>query len=185
MDSEDIARLVERYYEGQSSLAEENQLREVFLSGKYSPEYAAEAEQFLFFYREGKEDLPDPEFDSKLEEILLSVPMIPLHRNRNRLYYLSGIAAGIIMLAGLFLTFRHDYMKNGTDGSNKDSRIAYAQAEKALLLLSVNLNTGLDNMQHFRHFDHGVKAMKHFSDFYKYQTIIINPNDNFRSQKIN
>jgi hypothetical protein len=178
MNSTEIKDLLGRFYEGETSLAEEKQLLEVFRSGHFPPEFAAEAEQFLFCCHAGQEEIPDPGFDEKMEEKLFSVPVLPLHTNRRRVLYLAGIAAAAALLIGILFTFNHDFSGKNEAGTIRDPEIAYAEAQKALLLLSSNLNTGLYNVQRLRHFDKGIQAMNHFSDFYKYQTIIINPDGN-------
>jgi len=54
MNTLEIRKLLEKYYEGKSTEEEENMLLEQFLSGDYSPEFAADASIFEYFAHVGK-----------------------------------------------------------------------------------------------------------------------------------
>jgi len=178
MTSKEIEIRLKEFYEGRSSLEDEQRLRELFISGNYPPEFSAEAAQFLFYDQERNSRLADPGFDQAMEKDIQKLQHFPFHPHRQRMFYISGIAAGILLLIGILFRFQGAFHPKNEPDSMNNPKVAYAEARKALMLLSVNLNTGLDNMQHLSHFEKGLKAMNHFSDFYKYQNLIINPNGN-------
>ena len=51
------------------------------------------------------------------------------------------------------------------------------------MLVSSNLNTGLDKILYLSEFSKGMENVQKISTFYKYQTIIINQDDKPRSKK--
>ncbi len=178
MNFTEIEELLERYYEGETTLAEEEKLRIFFLSGEIPPHLAEHAGLF-HIQAVRKNEATDADFEEKILQILeKEVPVVSLHDKRKRFYYISGIAAGLIILTGLFFTFRADLSND--QFNDPEVRIAYEQTQKALLLLSVNLNTGLDEVQKLQSFEKGIDEVRHFSTFSKYQTLIINPDDNDR-----
>jgi hypothetical protein len=192
MNSKEIEALLERFYEGGTTPAEEQQLRDFFTREAVPPQLAIHAGLFRFYEEEGKEELPDPGFESRFLEAIGETPSLPLFSRRKQFFFLSGIAAAVIVLAGLVYTFRNDvilpHKKNAPD-----VEIAYQQAKGALALLSANLNSGidragkfgyfqkgLDDMQELKSFQKGIDQMNNLSKFYQYQQIIINPGDQTR-----
>lgn len=185
MNTREIEILLERFYDGTTTTEEENRLKEYFRSGDYPPELAPEATYFRFCEYAASIRMQDPDFVPRIQEHLNEPPVIRMEQSRNRLFTLAGIAATLLLLAGLFLTIRQEVRRNSEPGLIRDPQIAYVEAQKALLLLSANFNTGIENMQQFSRFDKGVNAMKHFSGFYKYQTITIQPNEINQSKQSN
>ena len=107
-----------------------------------------------------------------------------MYLKRNRLLFITGIAATMILLISLFYTYHHDIFN--TDKSRNDSyntKLAYADANEALLIVSSNLNTGLKQVSRLQMVDKAMKNMQLFNKFYQYQPIIINP-DEFQNQSI-
>ena len=103
-------------------------------------------------------------------------------QNRSRFVYITGIAATILLLIGLFFTYRQDVFKGKQSVKNSfDRELAYTEASEALLIVSSNLNTGLKQVSRLQMVDKAMKNIQLFNKFYQYQTIIINP-DQFEKQ---
>ncbi len=178
MNTREIERLIDKYLEGDTTLAEEKALKDFFSTDDVPPELAQYAEQFRYLAESASEEPADPEFDRKLIEKLNGSPVILLYPKRKKLYYTLSVAAGILLLAGLFFTFRHDIFQDKLNHNlsyTTDPEVAYTQARKALMLVSVNLNAGLDQARKIGAFQTGVTSMQKISQFNKFQTIIINP----------
>jgi hypothetical protein len=105
MNSTEIKVLLVKYFEAETSLAEEQQLHELFTSGDYLPEFESEAIVIQYADWEAGERKKDPEFEKELQEIINSI-QDPLHKQKiRRVSWLA--AATILLLAGLFFAFRH------------------------------------------------------------------------------
>lgn len=182
MNFKEIEDLLEKYFDGKTTLAEEKQLREYFNTEEIPPHLAVHADLFRYFAIAGKEEITDPEFEEKFLSSISETPVIPLYSRKKRLAYIMGIAAGVLLLVGLFFTFREEIFRKSASDTYSDPALAYAEARKALLMVSVNLNTGLDRMQHLSNFEKGIVQMQKFSQFNKYQPLIINPGDLGRLQ---
>jgi hypothetical protein len=187
MNSNEIERLLEKFYEAGTTPAEEQQLREFFAGEAIPPHLAEHADLFRFYREEEKEILPDTEFESRFLAEIEETPAIPEYSTRKRYLFLTGIAALVLLLVGIFFTFRNPSKNTG------EAEIAYQQAKDALAMVSVNLNSGLDQMQKLDNFEAGLKQAQKlkafqtgldqitkFSKFYQYQQIIINPGDQHR-----
>lgn len=83
-----IEELLERYFEGETSAAEEKQIRAFFASDEV-PEHLV-VYQPLFAY-----------FDEEIERGAVSVPLRPKNRKRSVFYILSGVAACVLALLSI------------------------------------------------------------------------------------
>lgn len=189
MNSKEIEALLDKYYAGESTLEEEQQLRDFFTGEVVPPHLSEHAGLFRYFNEAGKEELADQDFESRFHDAIGKSGVIKMDTGWNRRRYFIGIAAGILLLAGIVFTFRNDIIKR-TPGNSPDAEVAYRQATNALAMLSVNFNTGLDpvrklgnfqkgidEMQNLVSFQKGIDQMNKLSKFYQYQQIIINPGD--------
>jgi len=181
MNTTEIKKLIEKYFEGETTQAEEVLIRDFFLNEKVPPDLAIYADLFGYFSDTGKDEISNPDFEQRFLSQINETPVIPLAPERRQIYYITSIAAGILLLYGLIFTFRHDIIKNPGNHQLKDTyttpSAAYIAAKKALLMVSVNLNTGLDQVQKLQSFQKGMEKIETFSQFYKFQQIIINPDE--------
>jgi hypothetical protein len=191
MNFTEIERLIGKFYEGETTPGEERQLREFFAREEIPSHLAVHAGLFSFYDESEKETIPDPGFEDKLLARLGETPVIPIYSRRKQFLYLAGMAAVFLLLVGLFFTFRNDILRNSYN--DEETAAAYMKAQNALLLLSSNLNAGLDQVQRLDNFQHGldhaaklqnfqkgIDKMNKFSQFYNYQPFIINPGGNTR-----
>jgi hypothetical protein len=189
MNLKEIEALLEKFYEGGTTPAEERQLRDFFTREAVPPHLVVHADLFRYYNEAGKDELPDPEFENRFLAEIDDISSIPADSKRRQFFFLTGIAAAILLLAGIVFTFRNDVFLGPSKKSIK-TEIAYQQAKNALAMLSVNFNAGLDQaqklgsfqrglneIQKLQAFQKGIDQMNKFSKFYQYQQIIINPDD--------
>jgi hypothetical protein len=189
MNISEIEGLLEKFYDGTTSLPEEKILRDFFQAPHVPEHLMVHKPMFAFFVREQSGELPDQDFDSKLTSLLADeekqTPVVALPSSRNRMVFLVGIAASFALLIGLFFTFQQDvFRKSENQMSRADAEVAFTDASDALLLVSGNLNNGLKHMERLNMVGKAMSELEHFNKFYQYQTIIINP-DEIKNQSIN
>lgn len=183
MNFKEIEELLRKYYEGNTTPDEERRMTEFFLSDEVPPHLAVEADLFRGMAGNRSEEIPDPEFEDKLLQRINDTPVIPMSTIRNRYYSIIGIAAGILLLAGIFLTFRNDFILNSAKHPSKEVVASYEQTREVLMMVSANLNVGLDKVAYISKFSDGIENAEKLSAFYKYQSIIINPDEFNNPQK--
>lgn len=84
----EIETLLEKYFEGETSSAEEKKLREYFTSGEVAPHLRVYVPLFLYFEEEiGKEER--------------TVPEIRMPQKRKIFLWVSGVAAAVLLLLGI------------------------------------------------------------------------------------
>ncbi len=101
MKEVDIKTLLEKYYQGETSLEEEQLLREKLIGGEFPEEFEYDQSLFTMFYEAGKNTSPEFEFVPPIEKI---------HDNDSKghkqiqMTWFSGIAASLgLLLTGLVM----------------------------------------------------------------------------------
>ena len=167
MNLQEIEKLIRKYEDGETSLAEEQSLRD-FFSGENIPVHLKSyRDMFLFFDEESGRAVLGDDFDKKIIKEIEKGKVIPMtHSRRKMIYSLTGIAASIIIMIGLFFQFGQNYNNQQlvTDTYN-DPQIAYEQARKALMLVSSNLNEGMGELSNVSEFNDGLSNLNEISTF--------------------
>jgi len=182
MNTSEIEALLEKFYDGNTTLREENTLREFFMRKDVPGHLKIHQPLFAFFEEEGQMEIDNRDFEleltSKITSQLAETETMPVYAARQRFLYFSGIAASFLILAGLLFVFQRDlFHQAALQRNNLDTEIAYANASEALLMVSGNLNHGLKQASHLQMVDKAMKNIELFTKFYQYQTIIINPDE--------
>ena len=134
-DYSHIEALLERYYDAQTSEAEEKQLKDFFLHEEVPPHLQAEKEMFLQLQAS---DVPEG-----LEERLSqSIDRWGKKHRTLRLQWIGSIAASLLLLFGAGWYLQEPPRKD-TCATPEE---AYAEAQKALVMFSTALNKGMRQM---------------------------------------
>ncbi len=187
MNTSEIEVLLVKYYEGNTTLAEEKCLRDFFRGREVPASLKSHQPLFVFFGDEQHREITDPDFNKESTEKLEQLEVQPGTKRfpgKSRLLYITGIAASFLLLAGIFLAYRyerHDILARKK--ASFDTELAYNEASQALLMVSSNLNTGIKQINRLQMIDRAMSKVQLFNKFYQYQTIIINP-DELQNQSI-
>jgi hypothetical protein len=187
MNTKEIEILLEKYYEGQTTKDEEYRLKKFFQEEIVPPHMAADADLFRSMAESAKEEIQDPGFETRFLEAIGEPKVVSMVPKNRRLVYITSLAAGILLIAGVVLTLRFQVFDKNQGAIDSKTALAYTETQKALLMLSKNFNSGMEQVQKFQvfdkgvsqvynlgSFDRGVQQVKKFSDFYKFQTVVIN-----------
>lgn len=169
MDPKKIKILLEKYYNGKSTLDEELILREYFSTATIDEELIEEKDIFLYQVQENKylNDIPDIS-----DEIWSS-----LNKNTNEInkkniksgYFYLKIAASIIIVAGSYFLLKNQVFNsrqniNFTDTYN-NPELAYQEAKKTLLFVSTMLNNGTAHLEPIEKIAKGTQELNRLSSF--------------------
>ena len=134
-DYSHIEALLERYYDAQTSEAEEQRLKDFFLHEEVPPHLQAEKEMFL--------QLQATDVPEGLEERLSqSIDRWSKKHRTLRLQWIGSIAASLLLLFGAGWYLQEPPRKD-TCATPEE---AYMEAQKALVLFSTALNKGMKQM---------------------------------------
>jgi len=189
MTTREIEVLLEKYFEGNTTLQEESILKVFFWSTDVPDHLRSYQEMFGCFAEQRVEQLNNPVFEQNLSELLVDDQAKTLEisapSHRNRFIYITGIAATILLMMGLFFTYNQDVFKSdNANHLNANQELAYAEASEALMIVSANLNAGLKQVNRLQMVDKAMKNVQLLNRFYQYQSIIINP-DEIQQKSIN
>jgi hypothetical protein len=145
MNAEELNRLIEKYYNGESTEEEERTLRDHFKNNDI-PE-GCEAEKVIFGYYAAAGEVPEPSegFEARIMSRIDATDTNSRSRKFRRfiLPYLSA-AAGLLILAGSWFFFVH---RQEPADTFKDPVIAYAETMKILRNVSSQLNHGVEALE--------------------------------------
>jgi hypothetical protein len=164
MSLQKIEHLIEKYEKGTSSSDEEKQLMAYFLKEEVPPHLKSFKALFTYYYNSKKEKLSSLDFDEKVLSATVDAKVIPIDSgNRSKLYFISTIAAGILILFGLY--FRYGATDSSLKDTYNDPALAYAETKKILMRISVNMNSGVDEMKSIKEFNEGLKTLDNVGAF--------------------
>lgn len=145
MELTNIELLINKYFDAETTLAEEQRLRDYFSSGNVAPHLQQYAPMFCFFAEEEDLSYNGPlQFTAK-----------PDYRK-----WLS-VAAAIIVVAGGFTWFYINGDKAGQQdlGTYDNPEVAFRETQKALNMLSKNVNVGVESMSYIGEYEKTRKSI--------------------------
>jgi hypothetical protein len=147
MNTREIEILLNKYFEGESSLEEERVLKEFFNSGKV-PVHLVEYSGMFGYFNEEVNDKLNPEIEEQILEQLTSTNRIPFYQNRRFWYYFTGVAATVLFLfTFLYESEISDNFKFGEQYTRHDKQMAYMQVKQTLGYVSGKMNQGFEPLQ--------------------------------------
>ncbi len=185
MNSHKIEKILAKYFEGETSLAEERMLREFFLQEDLPAHLKDLREQFMLFEEESNIELP-PDFDARLFTEIEKQKKSSKASRRAYIYYISAVAATILLLITVFVRF--DPFTSSSRYNEHDAEIAFNEASRILYYVSDKFNMGtnplgkvarfdqgMNNLGTVNKFDAGVNKVKPVSRFNQITKLITNP----------
>jgi len=158
MDWNKIENLLERYYDGETSLAEEQEIRNAFQGGNVPHHLQAEAELMGYIAKAGTE-----KSSAEFKQPSSGGSVVNMQPKRNFSINIRRFiaAASIILIIGVGIKFWGPTAAGTNDCSNQvlatinnqeicDKELAKEEARKALLLISSKLNKGTNEMGHLK-----------------------------------
>ena len=135
-----IETLLEKYFEAETSIAEEKELKEYFTSS----DVAQHLQQYksIFGYS----------VQAKQEQFKATIPLNS--KKRNSVVWLS-VAASVAVLLGVSLfTFNHYNQPKSNDlGTIDDPEVAFKETQKALAMISEHVNKGIGSMSYLNEYE--------------------------------
>ncbi len=165
MDSERIDKLLAKYWECETSLEEENELKAYFNKDGFEEKYKNVAPLFRYYEQERTTGKLDGLFD---EQLLAAIedkkPMGSGGKIINMFFNVAKVAAVILILitAGYFIKEEMDKeeMKPYMTDTFEDPEKAFEETKKALKLLSKNFNKGRKEAQKLSTFNEAQEKVK-------------------------
>lgn len=135
-----IEQLIDKYFEGQTSIAEEKELKAYFSSSDVAQHLEQYRDVFGYFTQ------------AKEQQFTKSVPLQP--RKQFNVVWLS-IAASIVIVFGVvtFRLYETEVQPTGELGTYDNPELAMAETQKALDLVSEKLNVGIESVSYINEYE--------------------------------
>lgn len=140
MELNKIEILIEKYFQGETSLAEEKELRSYFSSPDVAPHLEQYKAMFGYFT------------EAKQQQFTKEIPQV---KSNNKVMWIS-IAASIVVLFGVVTFFTNNMALQEPQnelGSYETPEEAFRETQKALALLSENVNTGMESVSYLQEYE--------------------------------
>ena len=128
MELDKIENLIEKYFEGETSIAEENELKKYFSSSDVVQHLEQYTPIFGYFSQ------------AKSQLFTQEIPLLSKSRDKKRNVAWFSIAASVIVLLsiGTFTYFKYDKANSNQDlGTYKSPELALKETQKALETLNI------------------------------------------------
>jgi uncharacterized damage-inducible protein DinB len=162
-----IRELLEKFYEGATTSAEEAQLRDFFSREKVPEELQADRELFVSMASAAEPVEVPADLNKKILSGLSEAKRAESRSRRIGIYSFSALAAGLLILFSVYLGFlREDHSQAMTQYAIEDPELAYEEAKKALEYVSAKWNDGtseLNNLHQVNKTMETVSTMKKLS----------------------
>jgi hypothetical protein len=161
MDTRQIKILLEKYFEGQSTLEEEQALLDYF-SGEEDPdkELLTYRRQFMLLQAGREQDPYHAEFEDRLAVMVNDRQRFPERSIKPGLIARLAIAATIAVIIGISGVLIVNNLWHRDKDTYADPQLAYAEAQKTLLYISKEMNKGIKPLSAVAKIKSGTKPLK-------------------------
>lgn len=140
MELDKVERILEKYFEGETTSAEEKELKDYFASTNVAQHLEHYKPMFGYFSQAKQEQYN---------------AVIPLETKKRKIASWISIAAAVIVLLGLgTFTFMNYNTTTSKDlGTYDDPEVAFRETQKALALISKHVNTGIESVGYINEYE--------------------------------
>jgi len=164
MNTTEIKILLDKYFDGETSLNEERILKNYFASDHADDTLKKHAHMFAFFKTESKVE-PAGTLEDKIFDSLDTFTNSPFYKRKTFWIYFSGIAASVLFVLTLIIeTKYHTTLKNSvaeTSFTRQDALLAYNRTKIALGYVSEKYTTATDPLSEVDKFSNSTIAITH------------------------
>jgi len=136
-----IENLINKYFEGETSIAEENELK-VYFSSSDVAQHLKQYQPIFGYFSQAKE-----------QQFTQEIPQQT--KKQNVVMWLSIAASVVVMLCvGMSMYFETNKTEQFVACNSEDSpELALEQTQKALALVSEHLNTGIESVSYINEYE--------------------------------
>lgn len=135
-----IEQLLERYFEGETTLAEEKTLKSYFSSSTVPPHL----EHYIPLFKHY----------NKVQNEQFKGTLLLINKRSNSKMWLSIAASVVVMLGVSIYTFQmYNQPVNEDLGTINDPEVAFKETQKALDMISEHINTGIHTVHYLEEYE--------------------------------
>lgn len=134
MELNRIEKLLEKYFQAETSLAEEQELKNYFASDDVAPNMKQYKSLFACFSEAKNEELT--------KEIVVQ------SKKRSTIWLSIAASITILLGVGVFSYLNMETKEKGELGTYDDPEVAFRETQKALKMVSENVNVGIKSVEY-------------------------------------
>ena len=151
-----IEQLIEKYENGETTLKEEQQLKNYFSQETVAPHLEMYKPMFAYF---------------KVNQEEQFTKTLPLKTKRNFNYKWLSVAAVAVLMIGFYFK-----SNNQNDlGTYEDPELAYNEVVKSLAMISNQFNKGTSTISYLNEINKGTSALGYLNEFENSKNLIFKP----------
>ncbi len=161
-DLKNIEQLLEKYYNGETSLDEERKLQ-WFFETQDVPERLQSEKKMFSYYHSRKKETSSPGLNDKLIDLIERQDRLSGRSARSRFIAWAGSAAAvIIVLLAVWLTYEKPFSKESYifEDTYDNPELAYLEARKVLYMVSEKMNEGTHNLNNLNKINSGMDNLR-------------------------
>ena len=146
-----IENLLEKYFEAETSIAEEKELKEYFASSDVAQHLEQYKPIFGYAVQAKKEQFSFAPFGFQ-PRVPVRIPLDTI--KRKPVVWLSVAASVAVLLGvGLFTLNHYNQPKSEDLGTYDDPEVAFRETQKALAMISESVNKGIGSMNYLNEYE--------------------------------
>ncbi|MGO4820956.1 MULTISPECIES: hypothetical protein [unclassified Flavobacterium] len=138
MELNNIDSILEKYLQGETSVAEEKELKVYFNSSDVAPHLKQYQPMFIYF-SQAKEQ--------KFTQVL------PLETKKSKVVWLSIAASAVVLLGIGSYLFMAEPLQKRDLGTYDNPEVALKETQKALAMLSGHVNVGIESVNYINEYE--------------------------------
>lgn len=157
MDSKRIDDLLQKYWNAETSLEEEQELRAYFAQGSIPENLNETASLFRYFETQKQLGVTDVSFDGNLKKKLKEGKVISIS-----VMQLARIAAGVLVVVAAGYFIRQEVRKaypTEQEDTYSDPKVAFEETKKALMMISKSFNKAQKEASKINVFNEATEAI--------------------------
>lgn len=145
MELRTIEILLEKYFDAETSTAEERELKAYFSSQDVAPHLEQYRPMFGYFAQ------------AKTQQFDKPIPLTPGKRRMSVAW--MSVAASVVVMLGIFTVMNTQQPAQEELGTYEDPEVAFRETQKALNMLSKNVNVGVSGMGYIEEYEKSRKTI--------------------------
>lgn len=171
MDLKKIRVLLEKFYNGDSTLEEEKYLKKYFSNKTIDHDFIADKDIFLYQIQENEENRNIPDMSDEIWNNLNNQSSDKTKTSNKIVYFYLRIAASILVIISSFFLIKNQIFDKSNEINIADTydnpELAYKQAKETLLYVSAMLNSGAEHLEPIKQITKGTQPLNSLSTFNK------------------
>lgn len=171
MRKNEIKYLVQKYFEGDTSLEEEQLLNDYFQAEKVD-EDLLEFKPFFSGLNEMKKNQESDNTTAEIMDYILAKENTEKSKYRRMWLSVTGIAASVIIILGGILVYENS--RSQFKDSFTDPDEAYVYAEQTLLYVAEKYNKGISQLPQIKNYSNSIAQLSKFNKLEQASNLLVN-----------